>query len=1287
MKSAWLNRLLGVYFLTILFAWAPNIISYAVGNPEIDPGYLDIALSFSRNANAQYNDFMSYDCVPEERLVATMNTGEQLHFGFNFRIGGIGAFTDQTQDCWVRIREVGTDIIVFPATEIIAGNAGYINTRAESDVGPNTLAGGGYNPMIFTAPNDGDFYIEVGYTTGTDGNIDQFDATGFSHYIAQFYDFTVTDAAATAEIKGRVWSKAWHILVQTGWGNGGLIALQYIYTDDGIISELDYNGLDPYQYVLVSNATGVYDTGDMFTDRQSIASFTGDEIIPQYPLFFDIPDTLEFPIADLDSMFGKLNAPIDVSGCPGDYCINIDVNRDANANLLIELNGIAGYQDGTEDVLLELSLLQGENCVPWDGLDGFGAPIVSASLVIDISFIAGVTHLPVFDVEYNTNGLLVDFIYPASFAGTTEIYWDDTKLGGTVNTIAGCTASCHTWTESTYGDEKIINSWWYIQKDPLQSAIDISSYSFDLGPPETICVGDSVEITGPTDGHIRAYNWAPSSAFSNTTDTTLVNNWASPLLTDVVSLVITDTFGCDYSDSLTVNVNPQPLGAIDPIDSVCIGESAQLQASGGVSYQWVNNTTGLSSTNISNPTSSHSDSITYTVIITDANTCRDTVQALMVVNPQPVALIDPAGPVCLNESAQLNASGGDTYLWINNTSTLSAIDTSGPMATPLVTTIYTVIVTDTNGCSDTTTESVAVTPSPAAIIDPITPICAGETAQINASGGDTYQWINDTLGLSSTSINNPTSSHNDTITYTVVVTNAQGCRDTTSSELSINPKPVAVIDIIDPICIGETRQLQASGGVSYLWINDVSTLTATNIDNPVTNTTTPRTYTVVVTNVEGCKDTTSRPIVVNANPIVTVSDSTTICSEETASLTAGGAVSYAWSPGTGLDATTGATVNSTLGASTQLYTVIGTDANGCKDTNDVWLVIFNEGVPSVAITYDQDICEGQNVNFSITSSSNLGSNPIYSWGLVDQITGDTNQVGTQSTYSSNTLADGDEVVLTVTSNEVCLTIGAETVSSNMTGPDVYLYPNPQTSGDIRFCVGDNDVVSIIDTEGLVTSFDWFTLPIDTVFSSGPNSHTFGGSLTGDFYVSATNWNCTSYSDTFSVSVISPFVNATINYDVVSYGEGVELDAVTNTINYAWTNTSETGVISNSLSFVHVPEESSSYIIEGEIEGCYAYDTVDVRVIHPYEAPYFFSPNGDGIDDEWIVVNLEDYETYVVIIYNRWGNVMRKYVNEMESWDGTNENGNDVPDGVYYYVIQTAVRDEPRELSGYVTITR
>ena len=95
----------------------------------------------------------------------------------------------------------------------------------------------------------------------------------------------------------------------------------------------------------------------------------------------------------------------------------------------------------------------------------------------------------------------------------------------------------------------------------------------------------------------------------------------------------------------------------------------------------------------------------------------------------------------------------------------------------------------------------------------------------------------------------------------------------------------------------------------------------------------------------------------------------------------------------------------------------------------------------------------------------------------------------------------------------------------------------------------------------------------------------------------------------------------------------------------------------------------------------------MTVIPPFSAPYLFSPNGDGNNDVWIVQNITQYYDYQVVIYNRWGNVMRRYKNDFEPWEGKNRQGQDVPDGVYFYVIQTSVNDEPIELSGYVTVAR
>ena len=122
--------------------------------------------------------------------------------------------------------------------------------------------------MEFLAPSTDDFYMEIAYNT-VDGNTDALNQT---YLIAPLYDWTVVDDNDKIQ-NGRVWSKAWHILALGGFNpEGALNAQQYIYTDDGIISRLDYNGIIPYQYILISNATGALATGDMVVDRQSIAS-------------------------------------------------------------------------------------------------------------------------------------------------------------------------------------------------------------------------------------------------------------------------------------------------------------------------------------------------------------------------------------------------------------------------------------------------------------------------------------------------------------------------------------------------------------------------------------------------------------------------------------------------------------------------------------------------------------------------------------------------------------------------------------------------------------------------------------------------------------------------------------------------------------------------------------------------------------------------------------------------------------------------------------------------------
>src|SRR5205814_2796549 len=97
--------------------------------------------------------------------------------------------------------------------------------------------------------------------------------------------------------------------------------------------------------------------------------------------------------------------------------------------------------------------------------------------------------------------------------------------------------------------------------------------------------------------------------------------------------------------------------------SVCIGSDVQLTSSGGSIYSW-SPATGLSNSNISNPVSTPSSSITYTVTVTDVNGCINTGSTTVNVNPLPTPTINPNSQMCFNGNSQLSASGGVTYQWL-----------------------------------------------------------------------------------------------------------------------------------------------------------------------------------------------------------------------------------------------------------------------------------------------------------------------------------------------------------------------------------------------------------------------------------------------------------------------------------------------------------------------------------------------------------------------------------------------------------------------------------------------
>jgi dienelactone hydrolase len=181
----------------------------------------------------------------------------------------------------------------------------------------------------------------------------------------------------------------------------------------------------------------------------------------------------------------------------------------------------------------------------------------------------------------------------------------------------------------------------------------------------------------------------------------------------------------------------------------------------------------------------------------------------------------------------LTAAGGTYYNW--STGDNSAIINVSPSTT----TTYTVTVSDINGNSALDDVTINVSPAPNADAGMDATICIGDAVNITASGGIGYNWSN---GSTDTSFS---VSPSTTSTYFVTVTDNNGC--TASDDVIINiSTPTADAGIDVSICVGDAVSLTASGGISYVW-DDGNTSTNPTV-SPITNTT----YTVTVSDVNGC---------------------------------------------------------------------------------------------------------------------------------------------------------------------------------------------------------------------------------------------------------------------------------------------------------------------------------------------------------------------------------------------------------------------------------------------------
>ena len=201
--------------------------------------------------------------------------------------------------------------------------------------------------------------------------------------------------------------------------------------------------------------------------------------------------------------------------------------------------------------------------------------------------------------------------------------------------------------------------------------------------------------------------------------------------------------------------------------------------------------------------------------------------------------------ICGGASAILDAeSGYATYIWSNGEATQTIAAT--------VASTYTVTVTDASGCSGTNAVTVTVNANPTPTITGDDAICAGETSVLDAGAYAAYQW-------SVVAETNQTLVANTAATYTVTVTDNNGCTGIDDFVLTVNANPTPQITGDDAVCAGQSSTLDAGAGyANYAWNNGTSAQTL------VANT--AGTYTVTVTDNNGCVGTDEFVLTINANP-------------------------------------------------------------------------------------------------------------------------------------------------------------------------------------------------------------------------------------------------------------------------------------------------------------------------------------------------------------------------------------------------------------------------------------
>lgn len=878
-------------------------------------------------------------------------------------------------------------------------------------------------------------------------------------------------------------------------------------------------------------------------------------------------------------------------------------------------------------------------------------------------------------------------------------------------------------------------------------SLDISVYDVptaSFGVTSTGCVSDSLRFTDASDGEGRTvtqWKWD----FGNGTIDSVKNPirlFTAPGSFSTQLLAITD-IGCGATVTKTVAITNKP-DAIFNVGTACVGNNVTFtdasQLTGGYGniskYYWDygnGNKDTVTNNGVRIQTFTSTGAITASLQIETNTGCRDTLSKNFTVGaiPQPgfiapeVCLTDPFAQFTDTSKVADNALPL-TYLWNfgepgSPTPTSTQQNPKHSYAAPGT---YNITLTTTSalGCSASIVKPFTVSSTnPVAsfeLLNTNQPFCSNipvqvkntSTVQIGAIGKIEIYWDYLTDPSVVTVDNDP--QFNKVYTHNYTPQNTDNpvrirflaysggvCVNEKIKDTVLYATPAIAYNTIPGICNeASARQITQftalpSGGT---FVYSGTGVNNSGLFNPQTSGVGSFNIKALYTTNRGCKDSLTKPITVWPTPTAAFTIANPICEKnaveftQTAVANFGKIVSWSWTFG---DLTTASYINGN--PITKTYTNTGTynvtlkvvTDSGCTVTTAPKAVTVN---PLPKVSFDiptQTSCLPQAkavFNSTTTIADNSQALFQYYWTFGDP--NDPSPAVTKApshTYTQQASGLGYPVKLKVTSKDGCIDSLTQYFSN--------IKPRPEAkfkADTTKICI--NDTIFFTDQSngvtGAITNWFWKFGDGSTSTIPSPNhKYTDSGTFNVQLYVQNTD-NC--FSDTFKLPVkVLPYPVLKAGPDVtVLEGGSVILspDYFARSGKFKWTPS----LYLNDDTLARPTSRPLADILytitlTGE-GGCTVTDDILVKLLLKPIIPNAFTPNGDGINDTWVIAYLESYPGATVEVFDRNGHQVFRSVNYTKNWDGTN-NGKPIPVGTYYYIIDP--KNGRSIMSGNVTIIR